>query len=57
MKDPTQQDRDTIIAMLQLDVFACNIDESVGHAELLEADHRATQLTELPGHTFEDIFK
>ncbi len=34
-------------------VFACEIDESAGQSE----DHENTQLTELPGDTFEDIFK
>ncbi len=34
-------------------VYVCEIDESAGQRE----DHENTQLTELPGDTFEDIFK
>lgn len=41
----------------QLDVFAGTIDESAGVREDLEEEQRPTQLTELPGTQFEDIFK
>ncbi len=34
-------------------VFVCKIDESAGQRE----DHENTQLTELPGDTFEEIFQ
>ncbi len=49
MTEPTQLNMLSEIPL----VFACEIDESAGQRE----EHENTQLTELPGDTFEDIFK
>ena len=41
----------------QLDMFVCHVDESAGLAdEVPDEPPPRTQLTELPGETFEDLF-
>ncbi len=41
----------------QLNLFSCVIDESAGLAEDREYQKPLVQLTELPGETWEDIFR
>ncbi len=48
--EPTQLN----ILAEQQPVFACVIDESAG---LAEDEQRKTQLTDLPGDTWEDLFR